>query len=124
MALSLVTRGYGIGSAALVVTRGYSPAAFVPSISVILTDAANAPIANLTGLLWAWWDVSTLNTQTSPAIKGSGASTNAAGVFSVTTLTGSALSAGGVGWLEVTNSDGTVSQAPVAKVAAGPIQVS
>tara|TARA_R110000868_G_scaffold323523_5_gene584456 strand:- start:393 stop:761 length:369 start_codon:yes stop_codon:yes gene_type:complete len=103
---------------------GILAGAVAVSISVTLTDASNLPIASLTGLRWAWWDSSTLSTQVAPVIKGSGATTDTSGVFSVTTLTGSALTAGQVGWIEVSDSDGTTSQSPVAKVAAGPVPVS
>ena len=94
-----------------------------PTISVVLTDANNRPVANLTGLRWAWWDEPVVSDQAAPALSGSGASTNASGVFSVTALAGSTLTDGEVGWLEVTDCDGTITQAPVAKVAAGPIAV-
>lgn len=97
---------------------------FVASISVTLTDANNAPLANLTGLRWAWWDQPVVNSQASPSVTGTAATTDASGVFSVTTLAGSTLTAAGqIGWLEVTDSDGTSSQSPVANVAAGPITV-
>ena len=121
----VVTRGYGsFGDVFLVPARGYSSAAYVPTINVILTDAANAVLANLTGLRWAWWDAPTVNTQVAPVIKGSGATTDASGVLSVTTLTGSALTVGQIGWIEVSDSDGTLSQTPVGKVAAGPVGVT
>jgi len=121
---TVVTRGYANGgSIPFVVRRGYSQAAFVASISVTLTDANNNAIANLTGLKWAWWDQATLNMQVAPTAQGTGASTDASGVFSVTTLAGSALGPGQVGWLEVSDSDGTTTQSPVANVAAGPITV-
>ncbi len=121
----IVARGYGsFGDIAYLPPRGYSSAAFVASISVILTDALNAVIPNLTGLRWAGWDQPTLNAQVAPTVKGTGASTNGSGVFSVTTLSGSALTAGQVGWIEITDSDGTTTQSPVGKVAAGPITVS
>lgn len=119
---AVVTRGFGsFGSVNLVVTRGYAAGAYSPTINVILTDASNVPIASLTGLRWSWWDQPTLDTQVAPIIQGTGASTNGSGVFSVTAVTGSALTAGQVGWLEVTDSDGTTSQSPVGKVAAGPV---
>ena len=122
MALSVVTRGYLVGNSNLIVTRGYVPAA--ATISVILTDASNAPIAGLTGLRWAWWDSPVVSSQVAPTVKGTGATTNGSGVFSVTTLSGSALGAGGIGWLEITDSTGSISQSPVGKVAGGPIQVT
>jgi hypothetical protein len=65
-----------------------------------------------------------VNAQIASTVNGTGATTDASGVLSVTTLTGSALSAGQTGWIEVTDSDGTVGQSPIGKVAAGPITVS
>ncbi len=94
----------------------------VVAILLTLTDASNLPIPNLTGLRWAWWDQPIVNSQASPSVTGTGASTDASGVFSVTVLTGSMLSPGGIGWIEVTNSDGTVTQSPVANIAAGPLK--
>ena len=121
----VVTRGYGsFGNVNLIVIRGYTSAAYTPTISVTLKDLNNAIVPNLTGLAWAWWDSPNVASQVAPTVKGSGATTNSSGVFSITMLTGSALTAGQIGWIEITNSDGTVSQSPVGKVAAGPIQVS
>ena len=122
----IVCRGFGSfgGGVARLPGRGFGSAAFVPTISVILTDASNAILASLSGLRWAWWDSPIVSSQVAPVIKGSGATTNTLGVLSVTTLTGSTLTAGQVGWIEVTNSDGTTSQSPVGNVAAGPVRVS
>lgn len=103
---------------------GASGVVVAPVISVTLTDANNLPLPSLTGLKWAWWDTATVSSQVAPSVTGTGATTDASGVLSVTTLTGSTLSAGQIGWIEVTDSDGTVTQSPVGKVAAGPVQVS
>lgn len=97
---------------------------FTPTISVTLTDVNNAIIPNLLGLYVAWWDDPLIVDGTAATLTWSGQSTNSNGVLSVTSVPGSALAAGEVGWIEVTDSDGTVTQSPVAKVAAGPIQVS
>lgn len=122
----IVTRGYNTssGTVNLVVTRGYAAAAFVASITVILTDVNNAVIPNLTGLKWAWWDSPVVSSQVTPTATGTGATTNGSGLFSIGTLTGTALTSGQTGWIEITNSDGTVSQSPVGKVAAGPVTVN
>jgi hypothetical protein len=101
---------------------GISAGAAVVTISVTLTDVNNDAIPNLSGLIWAWWDDPIVNTQVAPVVTGTGATTDASGVFEVT-LTGTALTAGGVGWVEITDSDGTVSQSPIGKVAAGPVTV-
>lgn len=97
---------------------------FTPTISVTLTDVNNAIIPNLSGLYVAWWDDPLIVDGTAATLTWSGQSTNSSGMLSVTSVPGSALAAGEVGWIEVTNSDGTITQSPVAKVAAGPIQVS
>src|SRR5215471_1127216 len=97
-----------------------------PTISVRLVDIRTGqPAINLTGLRWAWWDLPLVDEQTTESAKvgGSGASTDGLGMFSVVDITGTTLVAGDIGWLEVTNSDGTVTQSPVGKVAAGPVTV-
>lgn len=100
-------------------------ASFVPTIEVYLTDAANAVLASLSGLRVAWWDQPVLNNQVAPIQTWTGQTTDVTGKLSVTTITGgSALTAGQVGWIEVTDSDGTTTQSPVGNVAAGTIEVS
>ncbi len=93
------------------------------SLSVTLTDLNNDAIPNLTGLKWAFWDDPIVNTQVAPTVTGTGATTDSSGVFTVS-LAGSALGVGDTGWVEITDSDGTVSQSPIGKVAAGPVVVS
>lgn len=118
----IVTRGYGsFGTVNLVATRGYSPAAYVPTIAVTLTDALNAILPSLSGLSVAWWDQVLLVNQVAPVQKWSAQTTDTAGKLSVTSLTLSALTAGQIGWIEVTNSDGTVGNG---NVAAGAIAVT
>ena len=123
---TIVCRGFGSfgGGVNKLPTRGFGAAAFVPTISIILTDAANVAIANLTGLYWSWWDSVTFSAQGSRKTGGTGATTDATGTFSVTTLTGSALTAGQTGWIEISNSDGTPANNATGKVAAGPVTVS
>lgn len=121
---AIVGRGYGsFGSVNKIPTRGFGAAAFVASITVTLTDALNAAIPNLSGLSWAWWDDPILATQVAPDDNGTGATTDSNGVFSIGTLSGSSLASGQTGWLEVTDSDGTVGQSPIGKVAAGPVVI-
>lgn len=123
---TVIFRGFGSfgGGVNKLPSRGYGSAAFVASISVTLTDVLNVAIPGLTGLIWAWWDSPVVSSQVAPAAQGTGATTDAAGAFSITTLPGSALTVGQTGWLEVTDSDGTVGQSPIGKVAAGPIVVN
>ncbi len=119
----VVSRGFGsFGNVNLVVTRGYSAAAFIASISVTLTDVNNVAIPNLTGLIWAWWDDPIVENQSVPTDAGNGGTTDPSGIFAVS-LPGSSLTAGQIGWIEITDSDGTVSQSPIGKVAAGPVVI-
>jgi hypothetical protein len=58
-----------------------------------------------------------------PTDKGSTGATDASGIFTVT-LSNSTKTAGQVGWLTVTNSDGTTTQSPVNKAFSGPVTVA
>ena len=78
--------------------------------------------ANLTGLRWSWWDVPYPSRRGPAASEGTGATTNGSGVITLTVYT--RLAAAGIGWLEVTQSDGTVSQSPTPKLASGPAAVT
>jgi hypothetical protein len=98
-------------------------ASLATTVTVTLTLDGSTPAAGLTGLRWAFFDQSTPNNFVAPVAKGSGASTNGSGVFSVS-IAGTALSVGATGWLEVTNSDGDVAQAGGCKGFSGPVVVS
>lgn len=90
------------------------------TVTVTLTTDGSTPVANQTGLKWAFWDQVNPNSKIAPVAKGTaGAVTGGNGTFSVS-ITGTALAAGQAGWLEVTNSDGTVNQAG-GKIASGPV---
>lgn len=80
-------------------------AAYIPSVSVQLVDAANAPVANLTGLKWAWFDQSLPQSFNTPVNKGADGATDATGKL-VLSLPNSTLQKGNTGWLIVTNSTG------------------
>ena len=103
---------------------GISGAAFVPTISVTLTDASNNALASLSGLYWSWWDSVVFASQGSRTLGGTGATTDIAGVFSVTTLPGSTLTAGQTGWIEISDSDGTPANNATGRIAGGPVTVS
>ena len=92
------------------------------SVTVTLTTDGTALAANLTGLTWAFWDSPTPKYQSRPTAQGVNASTNASGVFSVKVY--SSLTTGQVGWLVVTNSDGTTTQNPAHKEFSGPVAVT
>jgi hypothetical protein len=98
-------------------------APIVKTATVTLTSDGTTPRANLTNLKWAWFDQVTPNLFVAPTDKGSSGSTDANGLFSVT-LVNTSLSFGGVGWLSITDSDGTTTQSPVRKIAAGPLAIS
>lgn len=84
-----------------------APAPSGRSISVQLQNQAGAPAASLSGLRYAWFDQSHPDLFAAPVLQGAGGTTDSSGVFHLT-LTGTALTAGQVGWLDITNSTGNV----------------
>lgn len=94
-----------------------------PTATLTLTTDGTTPAASLTGLKWAWFDQVSPGSFVAPTAKGTAGSTNGSGVFSVN-ITGTALTAGQIGWLIVTNSDGTTTQSPAAKAFSGPVMVA
>jgi len=91
------------------------------SATVALVNAANSPQASLSGLKWAFFDQATPDGFTAPSAKGASESTNGSGSL-VIDITGTSLASGAVGWLIVTDSDGTT--ATVHKAFSGPVQVT
>lgn len=89
-----------------IVTASVKPTA-TKTISITLQNRAGTAQANLTGLSWEWSD--TLGVVID---SGTGATTNATGVFSITTVHTN-LAAAGVGYLKITNSNGTVNTTDV-----------
>lgn len=77
------------------------------TITVTLTTDGTTPAASLTGLKWAFFDSPQPQSFTAPASQGTGESTDGSGVLTLTVDT--TLGSGGIGWLEVTDSDGTTS---------------
>lgn len=92
------------------------------TITLTLRDRLGAPRASLSGLKWSWSDAVTPDARQYPVDRGAAASTNGAGVLSLTVR--SQLAGGGVGWLEITNSDGDPAQSPAAIAFSGPAQVA
>jgi hypothetical protein len=88
-----------------------------------LVDGSGNPRANLTGLKWAFFDQSAPDGFAAPSDKGTGATTNASGVLSLP-LVNTSLSAGGVGFLVVSDTDGTTTQSPSPKAFAAPVTVA
>jgi hypothetical protein len=90
--------------------------------TITLVNETGTAQASLSSLKWAWFDEVTPNLFTAPTDQGSAEVTNGSGVLTVT-LTGSAKTTGEVGWLIVTNSDGTTSQSPAHRAFSGPVAV-
>lgn len=90
------------------------------TVSVTLTTNGTTPAANLSGLRWAWWDQATPDMTRPPRAQGTGETTDASGVLSISVP--SSLPVSGVGWLVVTNSAGN----PAAdhNAFSGPVAVS
>lgn len=78
------------------------------SVTLTLTNGAGVPLPGLTGLKWAFFDQASPNLFSAPVAKGSVESTDGSGVL-VLDITGTMLSPGQVGWVIVTDSDGSVS---------------
>ncbi|MDR7331759.1 hypothetical protein [Roseateles asaccharophilus] len=98
-------------------------AATATTVTLTLTTDGSTPAASKTGLSWAFFDQVTPGSFLTPTAKGTGASTNGSGVFSVS-ITGTALLVGATGYLIVSNTDGTPGQSPAADVFSGPVVVS
>lgn len=99
-------------------------AAMATTASVTLTTDGTTPAASLTGLKWAYWDVLTPDLMTTaPLVKGSAETTDGSGVLTVT-ITGTTKRVGEVGYLLVTNSDGTTTQGAALRAFAAPVAVS
>lgn len=100
---------------------GYAPSLTVTKlISVTLVNASGTPQASLSSLKWAWFDQVNPASFTAPTASGSAGTTDGSGVCTVNVY-GSSLTSGQVGWLLVTNSDGTTSM--VHKAFSGPVAV-
>lgn len=89
--------------------------------TITLASAAGVLATGLTGLKWAWFDQATPDLFTAPTDKGSAELTDGAAVITVD-LPNTTKTSGQVGWLIVTNSDGTT--AMVHKAFSGPVAVN
>lgn len=99
------------------------PVATTVSLTLYGADGTT-PAANLTNLKWAFWDRATPDLiAEAPIAKGAVEATDGSGVFSAS-ITGTALRQNDIGYLIVTNSDGTVTQGAALKAFAGPVAVS
>ena len=97
-------------------------AATTRTVTITLTSDGTTPRASLSGLRWAFWNEARPDLMQAPASSGAGETTDGAGVLAITLST--TLASGGVGWLVVTDSDGTTTQSPAAKAFSGPVVVA
>lgn len=93
------------------------------TVTITLVNAVGALLPSLTGLKWALFDQATPDILVAPSSKGTGASTNGAGVLQLIIPTTS-LAVNGTGWLIVSDSDGTTTQSPASKAFSAPVIVS
>jgi hypothetical protein len=93
------------------------------TVTLTLTTDGSTPAASLTGLKWAFFDQVSPGSFVAPTAKGTVETTDGSGVL-VLSITGTALTVGGTGWLIVTDSDGTTTQSPAAKAFSGPVVVA
>lgn len=92
----------------------------VPIAAITLVDSSGNIRASLTGLKWAWFDQVTPDTLIGPTDQGTSATTDANGLFSQL-LPNSSLNQLDVGWLMISDSDGTTSQSPSERAFSGPV---
>lgn len=77
----------------------------------LFEEDGTTPAASITGLQWAWWDAATPDFGLAASLSGTGASTSAGGVFSVS-LAGSTLTLGQTGTLLIYKTDGIAESLP------------
>lgn len=92
-------------------------------VTLPLVDVTGAALASLSGIKWALFDNVTPDALVAPTARGTGAVTDASGNL-LLLIPNTGVAVGGTGWLVISNSDGTVSQSPVAKAFSGPVVVS
>lgn len=92
--------------------------------TVTLVDRFGSARAGLSGLKWAFWDYATpaliVSNAAAPSAGGSAETTDGSGVL-VVDVAASALTNGQIGWLTVTDSDGTAAER---NAFAGPVTVA
>jgi hypothetical protein len=91
------------------------------SLSLSFTNVGGVPRADLTGLNWAFFDQKTPDLLVAPVAKGANGTTDANGIL-VLGISGTTLLPGSIGWLIVSNSDGTINTNYIAF--SGPVMVS
>jgi hypothetical protein len=88
------------------VSAGMLTAFYSKRAQLTLTTNGTTPAASLTGIRWAWWDAAPPDLSTAPVDSGTGATTDASGVFSVE-LQNTTLASGDTGTLLAIINDGT-----------------
>lgn len=96
---------------------------YARTVTITLVNSVGATLPSLTGLKWALFDQATPDLLIAPSSKGSGASTNVAGVLQLVIPT-TGLAVNGTGWLIVSDSDGTTTQSPASKAFCAPVIVA
>jgi hypothetical protein len=91
------------------------------TVTLSLVSNAGAAAANLSGLKWVFWDQANPALMTAPTSAGTVETTDGSGQLVIPVQ--SSLASGAVGWLVITDSDGTTTQNPAHKAFAGPVQV-
>lgn len=104
-------------------TSGVLGTMIIKSVGLLLTMDGSTPAVNLTGLKWAFFDNATPDLFGAPSASGTTGTTDASGNFLVS-VPWSTLSNAGIGWLVVTDSDGTTTQTPAHKAFSGPVAVA
>jgi len=95
---------------------------YARKVQMNLVTSSGTPIANLTGLKWALFDNVSPTAFIAPASSGVGATTDVSGLLTLV-IPATTLPASGLGWLVVTDSDGTNTQVPPAKAFSGVVVV-
>jgi hypothetical protein len=91
-------------------------------VSIPLVNESNVALPGLTNLKWCWFDQLTPDQFTAPTDQGSFELTDGTGVLTIP-LPNSAKAAGEIGWLLVSDSDGTLTQNPSHRAFSGPVVV-
>ena len=115
----------GIGNLTYAGTAAVSVAVVpvvIKTVTMVMTTDGLNPAANLSNLSWAWFDSATPNLMTAPANSGATATTDASGKLTLV-LPNSTRTGGQVGWLVVSNSNGSPTQNPPASAFSGPVTV-
>jgi hypothetical protein len=91
--------------------------------TVTLVSESGTPQASLTNLKWAWFDEVTPDLFNAPTDQGAVESTDGSAVL-IVELPNTTKTVGQIGWLIVTNSDGSTTQTPAHRAFSGPVAVT